>query len=61
MFNNIYDVEQDINKMMSDTALSFGRLDANGYGPMTASTFGQAEMFGRSMGAMLGGLGSLIG
>ena len=55
MFNNIYDVEQDINKMMSDTALSFGRLDANGYGPMTASTFGQAEMFGRSMGAMLGG------
>lgn len=55
MFNNIYDVEQDINKMMSDTALSFGRLDANGYGPMTASTFGQAEMFGRSLGTMLGG------
>ena len=55
MFNNIYDVEQDINKMMSDTALSFGRLDANEYGPMTASTFGQAEMFGRSLGTMLGG------
>ena len=55
MFNNIYDVEQDINKMMSDTALSFGRLDTNGYGPMTASTFGQAEMFGRSLGTMLGG------
>ena len=55
MFNNIYDVEQDINKMMSDTALSFGRLDTNGYGPMTASTVGQAEMFGRSLGTMLGG------
>ena len=55
MFNNIYDVEQDINKMMSDTALSFGRLDTNGYGPMTASTFGQGEMFGRALGSMLGG------
>ena len=55
MFNNIYDVEQDINKMMSDTAISFGRLDTNGYGPMTASTFGQGEMFGRALGSMLGG------
>ena len=55
MFKNIYDVEQDINKMMSDTAISFGRLDANGYGPMTASTFGQGEMFGRALGSMLGG------
>lgn len=55
MFNNIYDVEQDINKMMSDTALSFGRLDTNGYGPMTASTFGQGEMFGRALGGLLGG------
>lgn len=55
MFNNIYDVEADINKMMSDTAISFGRLDANGYGPMTASTFGQGEMFGRALGGLLGG------
>jgi len=55
MFKNIYDVEQDINKMMSDTAISFGRLDANGYGPMTASTFGQGEMFGRALGGLLGG------
>ena len=55
MFNNIYDAEADINKMMSDTAISFGRLDANGYGPMTASTFGQGEMFGRALGGLLGG------
>ena len=55
MFKNIYDVEADINKMMSDTAISYGRLDANGYGPMTASTFGQGEMFGRALGSMLGG------
>ena len=55
MFNNIYDVEAGINKMMTDTALSYGRLDANGYGPMTASTFGQGEMFGRALGTMLGG------
>jgi len=55
MFSNIYDAEADINKMMSDTAISFGRLDANGYGPMTASTFGQGEMFGRALGGLLGG------
>ena len=55
MFKNIYDVEADINKMMSDTAISYGRLDANGYGPMTASTFGQGEMFGRALGGLLGG------
>ena len=54
MFSNIYDAEADINKMMSDTAISFGRLDANGYGPMTASTFGQGEMFGRALGGLLG-------
>tara|TARA_R110000803_G_scaffold5427_1_gene17829 strand:+ start:1001 stop:2263 length:1263 start_codon:yes stop_codon:yes gene_type:complete len=56
MFKNIYEVEDDINQMMSKTALSYGQLDANGYGPMTASTYGQAEMQGRALAGMLGGI-----
>jgi len=56
MFKNIYEVDAEINDMMSKTALSFGQLDSNGYGPMTASTYGQAEMQGRALGGMLGGI-----
>jgi len=56
MFKNIYEVEDEINQMMSKTAISFGQLDSNGYGPMTASTYGQAEMQGRALGGMLGGI-----
>jgi len=56
MFKNIYEVEDEINQMMSKTAISFGQLDSNGYGPMTASTYGQAEMQGRAIGGMLGGI-----
>jgi hypothetical protein len=56
MFKNIYEVEDEINQMMTKTALSYGQLDANGYGPMTASTYGQAEMQGRALGGMLGGI-----
>lgn len=56
MFKNIYEVDAEINDMMSKTALSFGQLDSNGYGPMTASTYGQAEMQGRAIAGMLGGI-----
>jgi len=55
VISNRWDVENSINDAMNKTAMSWGQLDRTKYAPMTASTALQGDMYGRSMGSMLGG------
>lgn len=55
LLSNRYDVEDALNNAMTTTAMEWGKLDTEGYAPLMASTYGQGEMFGQSIGAMLGG------
>ena len=60
VFTNRYDVESSINNAMNKTAMSWGQLDPTQYAPMTASTALQGDMYGRSLGYMLGGQDPLM-
>ena len=55
ILSNRWDVENSLNNAMNKTAMGWGQLDRSVYAPMTASTALQGDMYGQSMGAMLGG------
>ena len=55
ILSNRWDVENSLNNAMNKTAMAWGQLDRTKYAPMTASTALQGDMYGRSLGSMLGG------
>jgi len=55
ILSNRWDVENSLNNAMTKTAQEWGQLDRSVYAPMTASTALQGDMFGQSIGSMLGG------
>ena len=55
ILSNRWDVENSLNNAMNKTAMAWGQLDRTKYAPMTASTALQGDMYGRSIGSMLGG------
>jgi len=55
VLSNRWDVENSLNNAMNKTAMEWGQLDRSVYAPMTASTALQGDMFGQSIGSMLGG------
>ena len=55
ILSNRWDVENSLNNAMTKTAQEWGQLDRSVYAPMTASTALQGDMYGRSLGSMLGG------
>jgi len=55
ILSNRWDVENSLNNAMNKTAMAWGQLDRSVYAPMTASTALQGDMYGRSLGSMLGG------